>query len=262
MSDVKPTRTSRMRRGAHGFTLIELLVVISIIALLVAILLPALRAARDAARATQCLSNQRQLNLVVATYRSDHQGYFPPGSVRLAADVRAFWPGILWEGGWVGSGLIFQCPSFESEPGVPDFVKHFSGDVPKTAERWQWIHYGYNYINLGQSARLYPSSSDPRYFWTARDVDIRKPTETIFLVDAFRHDSWVTGKAHGFYTATDYDATTFAGAQNVGHGRHGSSINVSWVDGHGSRVKVANPSNVYPELTDFRHNPENLWDRK
>ena len=63
-----------MRRG---FTLIELLVVISIIALLIAILLPALGAARESARRTQCLSNQRSIATASIAYAVDAKSRFP-----------------------------------------------------------------------------------------------------------------------------------------------------------------------------------------
>ncbi len=62
-----------------AFTLIELLVVISIIALLVAMLLPALGAAREAARRSQCLANQRQIGLAVRLYATDFSGFLPRG---------------------------------------------------------------------------------------------------------------------------------------------------------------------------------------
>lgn len=60
-----------------GFTLIELLVVVAIIALLIAILLPALANAREQARRTVCMSNQKQLLNGIIGYSVDYQGNIP-----------------------------------------------------------------------------------------------------------------------------------------------------------------------------------------
>ncbi len=74
------------RLKMRGFSLIELLVVISIVTLLLAVLLPALGRAREQARRSLCLANQRQYGISVNVYANDAKGYYP-GIVALGQSI-------------------------------------------------------------------------------------------------------------------------------------------------------------------------------
>ena len=88
-----------MSNEKKGFTLVELLVVIAIIGVLVALLLPAVQAARESARRSQCTNNLKQLGVAVHNYGDTYRGALPVGE-------------YSW--GW-GTWLVGMLPYIEQQ---------------------------------------------------------------------------------------------------------------------------------------------------
>src|SRR5436190_3998824 len=116
----QPLGFSRSRRG---FTLIELLVVIAIIGALVALLLPAIQAAREAARRSQCANNMRQLSLAVLNYESSRKELPPAGIAQVLKDPK-FGVDIFNPLGGLRFSWIVEILPFMEEQSLYDKFDH------------------------------------------------------------------------------------------------------------------------------------------
>ncbi len=114
------------RRNADykGFTLVELLVVIAIIGILVALLLPAIQAAREAARRSQCTNNLKQLGLAALNYESSKKRL--PPSVEISA---ATMTGAA-NGAWGVHGYLLDYIEEQSVRGLVDIKKAWDLQQP------------------------------------------------------------------------------------------------------------------------------------
>ncbi|HEX8463695.1 MAG TPA: DUF1559 domain-containing protein [Abditibacterium sp.] len=218
-----PRPQPRVEKPVRAFTLIELLVVIAIIAILASILFPAFGRARENARRTSCLSNQKQIGLGFLQYQSDFDGAFP-----FTNHVS----GLSWTNTiqpYTKSRQVFRCPSDPSpswETPVP----------PSTALRLTSY-----YLN----AYLANEATGSNDF--ARDTTIQSPSKVVYVGesgldktgDHFHPQLW--GAPYDFAPAghsagSNPYPTIWAAAQNdtpeLALRQHFDGCNYVFADGH------------------------------
>jgi len=103
-----------------GFTLIELLVVIAIIAILAAILFPVFAKAREQARKTTCINNQKQIGVTVMQYTQDNDEVLPSvafGGMWGTTQWANYGWGYIWKSmePYCKNSQIFKCPSSNAQ---------------------------------------------------------------------------------------------------------------------------------------------------
>jgi prepilin-type N-terminal cleavage/methylation domain-containing protein/prepilin-type processing-associated H-X9-DG protein len=149
------------RRG--GFTLVELLVVIAVIAILAAMLLPALATAREMARASTCMSNQKNVGLGFIMFTGDWEGRWP-ARAQVSGTTELFWYDILnftvfdstWEAGYPARGKALD-PVPEALY-CPSITRWYYG-----WGKWRAV-WGYQYNRLANGGgNLTPPTNNP---WT------------------------------------------------------------------------------------------------
>ncbi len=221
------------------FTLIELLVVIAIIAILASMLLPALQNARESARKIACLSNIKQLGMVMQLYQEDNKGSFIPFmSLDYDGSSDAYWPGILMKEGYAKSAKFLFCPKNAANDMHGNLTHKASMNLENPIwGDWRYIDFGYNRNHIGSSKRYGFNSTALgclQYGPPVKNTKIARPSQTIVSVDTM----------HGVNTKRGWfvvnDVLPGAGAvSSIGPvaTRHMGYANVHWADGHATSEK-------------------------
>jgi len=188
-----------MHNSTRGFTLIELLVVIAIIAVLAAILFPVFAQAREKARQSTCLNNERQLALALTMYAQDNQQMFPPA---------ATWTQLIN----VGASKVYDCPSCKvhGSQGQPDYF-YCGYDSPT--------------ISNGVGCTMLAGTTLS---------DIASPTAAPMVVDLLAPDANTSYASDKNGTNGAFMGPYVAGS--MVDLRHGDAANVAFVDGHVSLI--------------------------
>jgi prepilin-type processing-associated H-X9-DG protein/prepilin-type N-terminal cleavage/methylation domain-containing protein len=239
--------TSQKRAGfIPGFTLVELLVVVGIIAILIALLLPTLRKAREAADRTKCMSNLRQVGMVMQMYRSENRNmFFPAGNHGYWDDPAgralnpwhplAYWgvaylPYATRTGAYDGRDAegvtqpgreMWRCPSSGPfrDPGYSDQEK-------------QPCAFGLNWEVSGQNASKFRNASELIVAHDAPEQLLDGNGDWLTDYERAGPTTWFR-RGQNLYQWRDPSFSWYIGASGVQEFyRHNRWCNVLWLDGH------------------------------
>lgn len=226
----------RRKQIRVGFTLIELLVVIAIIAILAAILFPVFSHAREKARQTTCMSNQKQIGLGYQQYVQDYDEVFPPADYNTPTPsgiVRINWQNLVEpyiRAGATAANLqnlksdprsVFVCPSHAKPAEDPQFdaARGPAGSRPL-------FSYGPNGYICPRGRATSPTDPSTMVFYSL--ARIGSPASAVLVAPQYGLVAEVIGRDDR------YHPTNYTSEPNYMHGRrrHFVGENHTHVDGH------------------------------
>ena len=242
----------RVDRSHHGFTLIELLVVIAIIAILAAILFPVFAQAREKARATQCLSNLKQVGMATRMYSQDYDEVLVPdylyavhssyGTLPHGKPVLYLFPDLLQP--YVKNSNVFVCPDYSEI--ITDGRSSFPPGEGAGLQNLRWSYGGNNWHWWPNGQNKDPDLigvmgvNRPGLSINASEASVVAPADTVYIVDSASPEIW-NPEAHdycnngaGYNKPTSYKGFPVRG---VIHFRHSDGFNAVFVDGHAKFTK-------------------------
>ena len=223
------------REKKAGFTLIELLVVIAIIAILAAMLMPALSKAREAAKASNCVSNLKQSQQVASFYANDfsnHYLMYLDTSANLIHERLATWADWLTATKYVPEGAKYvSCPSIAYNPIVDTSASYYQ------MQSTYGVPYGYDCVTKDLHS---PQFNNPTgNGGTLLGQRVKKPSLLNYLCDTYNTS---TKKQFNLWHVNSNDAYTYRM-----QARHNNRIGTSFLDGH---VELLTGKELYNRVRD------------
>jgi len=223
----------------NGFTLIELLVVIAIIAILAAILFPVFAQAKEAAKKTRCLSNEKQIGLAAAMYENDYDDIIPlSGYQDFVANTPTTWMYLVDP--YVKSGYpvstsledgrgygVYQCPDYTPPPG---------GTADPSPSHSYALNFNYSPTYITAIVQVYG------YLPVHSATSLESPANVVLITESMGSRIFTDGNDVDSYASQPSVVQQEQAVYLWGRTRHGGGANYGFDDSHAKYLKAPNPS--------------------